>query len=379
MIVARQIAALIVLLVVSPLWASQLTENEQKLKILQSRINRLQQELKQEIGQRDSVRNVLEREERDILSIQRVLSETAARLSKQKQQLNGLRATAAKLRTDLQSQHQRLSLLVKAKFMAGPQEPLRLLLNQQDPAAVDRTFAYYSYIARARNEQFMRINTDLAALRQAEQDLAQGQRELQALLEAQKERQAELTTRRGQRQQLLIKLERQIRSDDRELRRLQGNAKHLANLLSKLKTQLMDLPAPGPGFAAAQGHLALPVAAPIQARFGQPRAVPGTTWRGLMFRASAGTPVNAIFDGRVVYADWFRGFGLLLIIDHGQGYMSLYSHNQELLKGVGAAVGRGEKVALVGDTGGLAQAGLYFELRHNGTPRDPLQWCKLRN
>ena len=237
MILTRRIAALVVLLVVSPLWASQLTENEQKLKVLQSRINRLQQELKQEVGERDSIRNALEREERDISSLQRVLSETSARLSKQKQQLNELRATAAKLRADLRSQRQRLSLLVRAKYMAGPQEPLRLLLNQQDPAAVDRTFAYYSYIARARNEQLLRINTDLAALHQAEQDLVQGQRELQALLKAQKERQAELTTRREQRQQLLTKLDRQIRSDDRELRRLQGNAAHLESLLSKLKKQ----------------------------------------------------------------------------------------------------------------------------------------------
>jgi len=360
------------------LWGGSLfaaTPDPAQLEQLQQRIRQLQHELKAEVSERDSLRTKLEQEERTIAALYRDLGATHRGLQRRGKRLKTLRAEAAVQKKALAQQRDQLAQLLRAKYMSGRYEPIKLLLNQRDPAAVGRMFTYYKYVARARSERLATLNSALAELARTEAEVSREQRELERLAATQTKRRSKLEAQRRQRQTLLAKLDTRIASGDQELRRVQADATHLASLLRKLQQQLADIPSQGAGFSAMRGRLPLPVSAPIQARFGQARRVAGTYWRGLLFRAKAGTPVRSIYRGRVVYADWLRGFGLLLIIDHGQGYMSLYSHNQELLKGVGAPVVGGETVALVGDSGGLAETGLYFELRHNGIPNDPLLWC----
>ena len=353
-------------------------QNQAQLDRLQRRIKDLQQNLKTELNQRDALEAQLERGEQAIAVLHREISQTRTELRERNRRLQALQQRAAAQRRDLAQQRQQLVQLVRAKYMSGRHEPLKLLLNQQDPAAIGRMFTYYEYFSQARARRLAQIEADMAALDRSKAELRAAQQELQGLAAAQTERRGRLETQRAQRRLLLAKFNTRIAGDDEKLRRLRADAEHLRKLLDRLQRELADMPSNAAGFQNMRGRMALPVQAAIRARFGQPRAVPGTYWRGLFFRAAAGTPVRAIHRGRVVYADWLRGFGLLLIIDHGQGYMSLYSHNQEVMKGVGATVATGETVALVGDSGGLAQSGLYFELRHNGTPQDPLRWCKLR-
>lgn len=357
---------------------ANLAENQAQLEQLQRRIKNLQRDLRAELSQRDTLRAQLEQGERKIAALQHELGRTRSKLRTRNRDLQALRRRTAVQRQNLARNRDRLVTLVRANYMSGRHEPLKLLLNQRDPGAVGRMFTYYEYIADARRAQLARITADIDALARSESEVVAAQRELRGLAAAQSEQRDRLQAQRKKRHALLAKLDSQIAGDDEKLRRLRADAERLRTLLQRLQRELADIPAGSSGFAAMRGRLALPVQAPIKARYGQPRSVPGTYWRGLFFHAKTGTPVRAIYHGRVVYADWLRGFGLLLIIDHGQGYMSLYSHNQEVLKGVGSTVSAGETVALVGDSGGLAQSGLYFELRHNGSPDDPLRWCKLR-
>jgi len=376
---SRRNLSLALSLWIGPLCAGASDPDPAQLELLRGRIRQLQQELKAEIGQRDNMRTNLEQGEQVIAELHEDLRQTKKKLTGGARRLQALRNEVLAQKNNLVRQREQLTRLVRAKYMAGRIEPLKLLLTQRDPAKTGRAFTYYEYLARARSERLEGISTSLSQLVYSQSKLEKAQAELQQLSEKQARQYSRLETQRTQRRELLARLNSHITNTDVQVRRLQADADHLARLLQELNRRLADLPSRGTGFSVLRGRLALPVTAPIQARFGEARRVAGTYWRGLMFRAPAGTPVRAIYHGQVVYADWLRGFGLLLIVDHGQGYMSLYSHNQQLLKGVGARVAEGEEIALVGDSGGLAETGLYFELRHNGTPQDPLLWCNAGN
>ena len=203
--------------------------------------------------------------------------------------------------------------------------------------------------------------------------------ELTALEAAQLSRREELEVARVERNALLDKIGRRIDSNREELAAARRNAERLERLLRDLRHALpSELPEDlDRRFGGMRGRLSLPVRGAISARFGQPRGISGMPWDGVLVEAEEGSPVYSIFPGRVAFADWLRGFGLLLILDHGDGYMSLYSHNQVLYRQVGEWIDGIEPIAAVGSSGGLKQSGLYFEIRHNGEPRNPLIWCKV--
>jgi septal ring factor EnvC (AmiA/AmiB activator) len=260
--------------------------------------------------------------------------------------------------------------------LIGREEPLKLLLNQQDPSRAGRMFAYYGYFGRARAGQVEQIAASVRELDVLDSQLAG---EDQRLSELETERRADLDRleqARTRRSEALTSLTAQSRSRAQTLERLQREQSGLENLLHELRRALEKFPLDNSSpFAQLRGKLAWPVNGQIVARYGETRAG-GVKWDGVLFATERGAQVRAIYQGRVIFADWLPGLGLLTIIDHGDGYLSLYGHNERLFKAVGESVGAGEAIAAAGDTGGSTRPELYFEIRRGGRPVDPRPWFK---
>ncbi len=356
-------------------------DHKAQLEALKNRAQSLQRQLNQDRGEQDSVQTDLERIETDIAQINRQIRETQDALRSGQQRLARLEGEAALQEAQLTEQRQGLEQLVYATFLMGHQEYLKLLLNQEDPARLGRTMTYYRYLARARTEQIDALRRILDRIRDLGIEISTQQRELRDLETTQLEHRQALNERQAERVVYLTEVKRRISSREDELRQVRRDEQRLTRLLEDLRSYLADLPADvgeRKAFGQMRGRLRLPVEGRLAARFGQTRSSTGTAWQGVFVRADEGVPVRAVFHGRVAFADWLRGFGLLLILDHGDGYMSLYSHNQVLYKQVGDWVEAADLIGRVGVSGGLDDPGLYFEIRHNGEPRDPLVWCRAK-
>jgi septal ring factor EnvC (AmiA/AmiB activator) len=265
---------------------------------------------------------------------------------------------------------------MRAAYMIGREEPLKLLLNQQDPARASRMFAYYSYFGRARAGVIAAIDTDIHQLADLDAQLATDEQRLDALQSATTDEVAQLEAARAQRDAALVAIKADSRNSARMLQRLQGQQAALTALLADLKRALQPFPGDTSGaFGALRGHLAWPVGGHLAARFGQVRAG-GLKWDGMLIDTERGADVRAVYRGRVIYADWLPGLGLLTIVDHGDGYLSLYGHNDRLYKAVGDTVAAGEVLAASGDSGGSSRPQLYFEIRKGSRPVDPGPWFR---
>jgi septal ring factor EnvC (AmiA/AmiB activator) len=311
-------------------------------------------------------------------------SEAAAALRDVRSELSSQRARQGELRqstqeTDARLDRERAYLAeqVRMTYATGRQEALRLVLNQESPARLGRMVVYYDYLNSARAERLESIQVDLAMLQRLAVEGEQVEAELARLERSQTEEFQALDAARGERQAVLATLERDIEDAGDELGRLQQEAESLRDLVAELgfSPELFPPDAAG-GFAGTLGELVWPVRGTTVNDYGDARAGGQIRWNGVVIGAEAGTPVNAIYYGRVAYADWLTGLGLLIILDHGAGYMSLYGHNEVLTKEPGDWVVPGEIIARVGDTGGQQQTAVYFEIRENGEPLDPRRWMK---
>ena len=266
---------------------------------------------------------------------------------------------------------------LRAAYMIGHEEPLKLLLNQQDPLRSGRLFVYYSYFSRARAQQIAQIQQHVQRLFELDAELEQQQSELVSLKSAQQSQLGQLERARNDRQTVLASFNAAAQTREESLARLKTQQADLERLLKELDHSLKTVPPPdnATAFGRSRGQLNWPVAGRISAQFGARRAS-GISWEGVVIATERGAPVSAVASGRVVYADWLPGLGLLVIIDHGEGYMSLYGHNDRLLKAAGDPVATGEAVAAAGDTGGRASPELYFEIRRAGKPVDPTPWFR---
>jgi septal ring factor EnvC (AmiA/AmiB activator) len=278
----------------------------------------------------------------------------------------------------LASMGQRLDQLaqqVKAAYRTTGQTRLKLVLNQDDPEKLGRMLAYYDYLNRDQVEKITQLKEALTTLDGMQQSIDQ---ELQRIAAVQTEQQAildELKQQREKRNLLLAELATQINSEESRLSELQQNQRDLEALLERLSDVLADIPpdlGSRTGVAGQKGQLPMPARGPVRHAFGQAR-VGGMRWQGWLVGVEQGTEASAVAYGRVAFADWLRGYGLLLIIDHGQGYMSLYGYNESLLHEVGTWVEAGEIISIIGENPGGEQ-GLYFELRKNGKAVDPAAW-----
>lgn len=347
-----------------------------ELERLRARIAELQQTLNRTAGRRDAVREELSAEERRIAALSGSLRALGQRLERDERALAELKQSARR-ESERQRAHLRaLERQVRAAYALGRQPYIKMLLNQEHPAAVARVLAYYRYFSRARAADIERTRARLAALETLALEIGERTRALAQLRTRQAHERAALEASRARRAELLASLDRKLADQAQELERLRADETRLERLVRELEEML-----PGaardrdPGFAARKGRLPLPVEGRVLARFGQPKGIGDLTWRGIFLAAALGTEVRAVARGRVVFADWLRGFGLLLIMDHGDGYMTLYGHNESLYREVGEWVEAGQPIGRAGNTGDAPGVGVYFEVRHQGVPHDPLQWC----
>ncbi|MFC1795780.1 murein hydrolase activator EnvC family protein [Pseudomonadota bacterium] len=275
----------------------------------------------------------------------------------------------------LEQRHDQLAEQIRASYRLGRQSRLKLVLNQDSPAQLGRMMAYYDYINRAQIDRISDLRAALLTLERMQESI---DAELIRLEGVQKEQSLvlkRLDEQRSERRLLLAELAGQISSDESRLRELQRNRQDLETLISRLANVLADIPADlgqHLGVASRKGRLPMPVEGPVVHAFGQTRGG-GLRWQGWMIEADAGQDVIAVAYGRVAFSDWLRGYGLLIIIDHGEGFMSLYGHNESLLHEAGDWVEPGEAISVVGTAVGNSQ-GLYFELRKNGKAIDPAAW-----
>lgn len=378
---ARRIAAGLCLLLATaaPLAApddphkasSELTE-------LRARIANVQKELESARAQESNLAKQVREVEQRIGALNLSLRTVKTRLRDGERQLGALQDEYAQTNAQLEAERQLLARQLRAAYLIGRQEQVKLLLNQEDPARFGRTLTYYRYLNQARLERIEKVEDMLARLDALQQEIGVQREDLAQSEALQAAELAELAEERLRRASLLERLQADIREQGGQLAQMQKDEKRLEQLIKDLQRALADLAPEGGArqpFAKLKRSLPWPVTGKLTAAFGDRREVGDLRWRGAFIAASANQEVRAVAHGRVAFADWLRGFGLLIIIDHGDDYMTLYGHNQALFKEVGDWVGPGEVIASVGDTGGMARTGVYFELRHKGEPQNPQNWC----
>jgi septal ring factor EnvC (AmiA/AmiB activator) len=360
--------------------ADSAPQTREELDAVRRRIDSLEKELGEAARARPSAGVALKEAELAEATARRALREVRTRLAAARAEEKRLRTAIDRAEQDIAAQRAALEGQLRLAWTAGQAEWLRLVLSQQDPAALSRRVAYYGYVTRQRGTLLKDLQAQTLALQAAVDALQEELRTLAGLEQREAARVQELTAARKVRAQALRTLEKDLGTRKQKLVRLRRDARSLQQLLDRLQREARNAvresprtePRPLPG-ATVKG---LPVRGRMLARFGQPRADGLLRWDGLLLAAPAGTEVRAVQSGKVVYADWLPGMGLLLVLDHGQGYMSLYGHNQDLLKTVGDRVDAGEVISRVGDSGGQGSPGLYFEMRRNGKPVNPSRWVR---
>lgn len=368
----------VLLLAVAGQAAEDPAEKAAELKQLRHKIGALQSQLQANRKKKTRAEQRLQDAEQRINLTRRALRKTAAELDRLGDQLAGLKTERQKTTAAVRRQSSELAREAVAAYAMGRQQQVKLLLNQEQPAAVGRMLVYFSYFSRARQARIDAMHDMLRHLDDLESDIGDKSRSLAALQAEQREQAASLEEQRQKREAALALLTRRLDSQGGELRQLQQDEKQLEALVYSLQELLSDIPADASQqrpFGSLKGRLHWPARGQLVRRFGSQRGSSGLKWQGVLIEAPEGGQVRAVSQGRVAFADWLRGFGLLLIIDHGDGYMSLYGQNQALYKEVGEWVDSGEVVATLGASGGQTEAGLYFEIRHNGQPVNPTRWC----
>ncbi|MHB1678159.1 MAG: murein hydrolase activator EnvC family protein [Sulfuriferula sp.] len=384
------------------------------LATIHAKIQQLQKQNHAAQSSKNQVADALQQSERAISAANRNLLELDQQHKASELALDRLHAQMETARTAVTQQQRDLSNLLRQQYFSGHADGIKLLMSNQDPNQIARNLIYFAYIGRARNQLIYTLQQNLNQLNQFSVAEQQQQIQLDQQRQQREDQRRLLQAQRQQKQQILRQLGTQIQAQHQQIATLEQNEKRITKLLHalaraaaerkaraearekaqaetraathvrghmRLKSRDASAPPrltqpmlPDSGLGRLKGHLILPTRGELIHRFGTPRELGGTLWKGLFIKAPAGQPVRSVADGQVVFADWLRGFGNLIIIDHGGGYMSLYSDNETLYKRVGDNVKAGDVIASVGNTGGNSETGLYFELRYQSQAFDPSNW-----
>ncbi len=412
----RTLIAVLLACLLSPVLADQRSETQKQLEAAQQDIGELKKLLKQLEQEKSGVQKDLRGTETEMGQLEQQVNALQQELKKSEAEIQRLDSEKKKLEGARLEQQRLIGIQARAAYQSGRQEYLKLLLNQQNPEKFARTLTYYDYVSQARLEQLNTFNETLRQLANVERESAAQQAQLaeqksalegrrEQLAQARKERQLALaklnkeSNARGQklkaREQEQADLGRVLKTIEETLARQAREAKAAEEVRKRALAEKQSGPTPsrsvsgplvssagatyGGPFAKSRGKLPWPVDGRLVARYGTPRGGDArTTWDGVLIDAAAGSQVRAVHAGRVVFADWLRGAGLLVILDHGNGYLSLYGHNQSLLKDAGDIVKAGEPIATVGTSGGQDTPALYFAIRQQGRPSDPAHWCRAQ-
>ena len=370
---------------------SAFSDNQENLTVLRERIQSLQKELASKEAIKQDTYEALQETEHAIHSINQKLTKLLEKDRKANEDFKQLQAQYQQIKNEIELERNQLEKLLYQQYLKGQQDYLRLVVNQKDPHQIARDLHYYKKFSLAAAESI--------------KDLQNHQNQIQDLAHASHQKKQEIITIQSeystQRQKLeqaknkhhvmLTQISGQITQQQQEINKLQSDEKRITNLVNEInkllvqeksKNTLINSKLPnasttGIPFSSLRGKLNLPVRGKLLNSFGGQRSGKHVMWKGLFIQSPNGSDVKAISEGRVVFADWLRGFGNLMILDHGNNYMSLYGNNETLLKKVGDIIRGGDTIATVGNSGGNPDTGLYFELRHKGKPFDPLSWIKI--
>jgi murein hydrolase activator len=353
-------------------------KTREQLQLLEVDIKRITSEISDASNRHNELQQQLRKAEVELGSLQRDIAENQRALETGAKTLSDLKQQRSEHEKARDQQQARIALELKTAWQIGRQGQLKILLNQESPHTVARSLGYYRYFFRARNTLLEQYRKTLRELEELQQRIDTTLIELETRGQTLIKQQADLTAAQDNQQLALTELNDSISSKSAQLKQKEQDRQQLEDLLRAIEKAIVDLQVPAnyAAFKSAQGQMPWPIDGKPSNQFNRPRNEGKMRWQGVTIPAKEGTTVNAIHHGRVVYADWLRGSGLLMIIDHGDGYMSLYAHNESLLREVGEWVTAGTPVSTVGNTGGEDQTALYFEIRHDGKPTDPSKWCK---
>jgi septal ring factor EnvC (AmiA/AmiB activator) len=346
----------------------------------------IQEKIKQTQAQLDNKLKSSERLQQELKLAELEIAKTATQLNQTDTLLKTTRSEKVKLEGEksrissvIKGQQKQLAGQLKSAFMAGNYDFAKMFFNQADAGRFERTLTYYNYLNKARQEEIGKFRALVLELEQLNIKLVDKTQRLEGLLVTQKQQSSQLREQQTSRHQKLKQLDRQIKSDTAKVAQLQQEERSLINAIEQAeidaRSRIKDEDPVLVGLAPSKGRLTRPASGQIQQLFGK-RRQGQVRWKGIVVNSSEGSPVRAVYDGKVLYADWLKGFGLVTIVDHGEGYMTVYGRNQALLKQPGDSVLQGETIGLVGSSGGQMSSGLYFEIRHKGKALNPKSWIK---
>lgn len=350
-------------------------ESEAQAKALQHDIKKLKSWLQKARKEQSGVQKKLRTTEQNINQLNRKIKTNQKTLKLEEKRLKKLQREQLSLKDSQLLQQHQLHQQIKTAYQMGQQPYLQVLFNQQRPDQVARALTYFDYLNKARGDKINQYRETLSRLDTLEQDLKQSQTQKQTLQDSLNQRHSKLIDAKKQRKTVLASLKQQISGKDKKLNQAIANQKRLQQLLDQVDNLALLTPIDSTKpFKKLRGKLPWPTSGKRMNRFGGLTGNSQQRWKGWLIRANEGTPVQAIHHGRVVFSDWLRGFGLLMILDHGNGYLSLYGRNQSLLHDTGEWVNAGDQIATVGNSGGFEKVRLYFEIRKKGKPQNPARW-----
>ncbi len=356
--------------------ASAQQEQQARLEELRAQLKSRQQTLKANQANAEELQAFLAESENQIGRAAASLNRTRQSLTQNRQQQQQLENEQQSLKQAIVDQQDMLASQLRSAFMAGHYDYAKMIFYQEEAKSFERVLMYYKYVSKARQQEITRFKQNVARLEAVTSELQDKASELQQLLQQQQGQKAELLARQQDREQTLQKLNQKIASDAARVKELEASEKALIAAIEEARRAAERAKTKLAGLQQQKGKLRVPAQGKVRRLFGS-RRQGQVRWKGVVIEASEGSAVKAISHGRVLYADWLKGFGLVTIVDHGKGFMSVYGHNQALLKQAGDKVGDGESIALVGQSGGQSYPNLYFEIRHKGKALNPASWLDL--
>lgn len=373
--IARGQSKCIGLLLILLFLPNAMAQQTDELKDIQNQIQQKQQQIEKQLADAKVLQTQLKNAELNISNTAKALNQTRNSLKQNTTRQLELTTQQTSLKKQQKQQQSALAEQLKSMYMAGDYDYAKMLFNLDDASRFERTLSYYQYLNQARKTQIDAFRELVAQIQQVTLDLKEKQAELIVLEDEQRRQRQKLKQQQDKRQQTLVKIESQIDSEAAQIEQLQINEQALIKAIQEAERIAQQKPVNLNGLANLKGKLIKPTQGRLRNMFGRSRQGQ-VKWKGVLFSGNTGAPVRAVHEGRVLYANWLRGFGLVTVLDHGDGYMSLYGHNQALLKNVGDEVQSGETISLVGQSGGQSSPNLYFEIRHKGLPVNPVKWLK---
>ncbi len=362
-------------------FGSEKTKKQKQLTQLKSEIEKLRNTIEVKENSKSSYNRQLRTIEKKIGNLSNKIRKTRKSVKIKQRALSKLKQNKKAIKQDISNHNQQLAQQLHTAYTLGNKEQIKLLFSQKDAVNLQRNLTYYEYFSSYRVSQIEKTTLIFDQLIMNEQKIISAKKDLEKILSRQKNQKSSLTNDRTKREKIVLKLDKQLKKQGSHLTRLEDDAKNLKQLIDSLSEILINTPVPRSTqkFAGLKGKLSWPVKGKVKKLYGRTKPPSNLRWQGIVINAPRGNNVRAVSHGRIAFSDWLRGMGNLIIIDHGNGYLSLYGHNESLFKATGEWVEAGDIIGSIGSSGGQNKNGLYFEIRKKGKPQNPSRWCKNSN